>query len=109
MPADPAVAHWRKALVLVVLVVLVLFELYLLTIFLPHQWQDSVGHLITRVLGQANDQSAVTHPNLDQEVEQVLAQNSLPRILAYLIWGILFAGNTFLISRLSRALKKQSG
>lgn len=88
------------------LVVLTLTEVYLCVAFLPIRWQRAVDASLSHILPQDRDYSAITHPELDHEIEQVLQQNPYLRIAAYAAIVLLLAGNTFLWWRVQKSLRR---
>jgi hypothetical protein len=99
----------EKALFLPILAMLFLFEMYMLTAFLPKNWQHAINEqLVFPFDRESYEQSRVTHPNLEAEIDQVLRENPRLRIIGYLICVALLSGNTFLIVTVWRALKRKS-
>jgi hypothetical protein len=69
-------ARIQKALFIPILAVLFLFEIYMLTVFLPMNWQHSINEQIVVPFDRESyEQSKVTHPNLEEEIDQVLREN----------------------------------
>ena len=64
----------KRAVLTVVLVALVIVELYLFTGFLPTRWQVAINDTLCRILPQTYDHSVVTHPAIDQEIEQAMKE-----------------------------------
>ena len=95
-----------------VLATLVLLELYLCTGFLPMHWQYAINDAINGVLQHlrphAYDYSVVTHPAIDQEIDQVLRENTWMRMGLYVAFVAVLAVNTIAIVRLWRVLRRTS-
>ncbi len=92
----------KKATVIVLLIPLVLFEIYLCTAFLPLNSQHAIEKKTPRILPETHDWTPITHPNLDQEIEQVLREHFWLKVALYAITVILLAANTWVIYRLRR-------
>jgi hypothetical protein len=90
----------KRSLLLVLVVVLVVFELFLLEGFLPYDWRHPISEQLDRIFpAQRYD----PHPNMDWEIETVLRQHPLYRITLYLITAALATGNAFLIVKVWHA------
>jgi hypothetical protein len=83
---------------------LIIFEMYLMTGFLPAAWQHALNERLT-FHDEAYKQSVRTHPLLNEEIDQALRENLGLRIAVYLTFGVLLTGNTFLIWRVWGCLK----
>ena len=60
----------KRILLRILLIALVLAELWLLTGFLPQQWQESILARVDKLWpSQSNDYSRITHPSLDAELQ----------------------------------------
>jgi hypothetical protein len=97
----------KKASLVTLLVLLTLSELYLCTAFLPLGWQHAIDTRIPRILPELHDWTPRTHPNLDQEIEQVLREHTWLRITVYGFFAIVLAANTWLIRWSWRLLQAQ--
>jgi len=97
----------RKALLLFLLLILILLEIYLCTVFLPAQWQHAIKMRMPRILPESLDWTPITHPLLDQEIEQVLHEHIWLRITLYAVLAMLLAANTRLIWWAWRFLRRQ--
>ena len=95
----------KKILLVALLFPLVLFEVYLCTAFLPVQWQHAIDGKISRVLPESHDWTPVTHPNLDQEIDQVQREHIWLRIALYAVTVLLLGTNTWVIHRVWRLLR----
>jgi hypothetical protein len=95
----------KKIALIVLLIPLVLFEAYLCTAFLPIDWQHTIYKKIPRVLPESHDWTPITHPNLDQEIEQVLREHVWLRIGLYAVTIVLLVGNAFVIRWVWRFLR----
>ena len=98
----------KRIAVIALLVPLVLFEIYLCTVFLPLQWQHAIDDRIADVLPKSHDSTPVTHPLLSQEIDQVLREHTGLKMAFYAFTIALFAGNAWLICfvwRLRRPLE----
>jgi hypothetical protein len=99
----------QKALYISVLAMLVLFELYMLTAFLPKNWQHAINEqLIVPFDRESYDHSKITHPDLEWEIDQVLRESARLRIIGYIILVGLLSGNAFFIKRVWDMLKRKS-
>jgi hypothetical protein len=97
----------KKTLLIVLIVLLALLELYIGTAFLPMQWQHSINGKIVQLLPQSRDWAPITHPQIDQEIEQILREHIWLRISGYLFSAILLVVNAWLIRRVWRHLHAQ--
>ena len=70
----------RKALFIVLLISLLVFEICLCTVFLPLRWQHEINRAIVHVLPEKHDWTPITHPMLEQEIEQVLREHIWLRV-----------------------------
>jgi hypothetical protein len=95
----------KKALLIALLIPLILFEVYLCTAILPTQWQHAIDRKIPRILPEPHDWTSITHPNLDQEVEQVLREHIWLRMALYFVTGMLLVANAGVIRWVWRALR----
>jgi hypothetical protein len=89
------------------LLLLGILELWLATAYLPAKWQAAVGHAVSVVLPRHQDQSAVTHSALDQEIDQALRENIGLRLTFYAVVALLLAGNAALIVWVTRRLRSK--
>ena len=96
----------RKSLLTIVSIFLLLFELYLCTLFLPASWQEVIDRRIAAFWPQSPDWTATTHPQLQQEIDHVLQQHTVIRIVLSALPLILLLGNTWLIYKLWRYLSR---
>jgi hypothetical protein len=87
----------KKVVLTVALIALILVEIYLCTAFLPAKWQHAIGIPLSRILPKTHDQWAITHPALDDEIEQVLRDNPGVRVGLYTLFASLLGGNTLLL------------
>ena len=97
----------RKALFIVLLISLLVFEICLCTVFLPLRWQHEINRAIVHVLPEKHDWTPITHPMLEQEIEQVLREHIWLRVLLYAITLLLLAVNAWAIYRLVRLLRSE--
>jgi hypothetical protein len=101
-------ARIQKALYIPVLAMLILFEMYMLTAFLPKNWQHAINdRLIVPFDRESYEHSRTTHPGLEGEIDQVLRENPRLRITGYIIFVALLLGNALLMKRLLDALKRK--
>ena len=84
----------------VALLLLVGFEALLLSVFLPARWQFFSDHS-----SQEYKDSLTTHPNLDQEIQQVWNQHPRIRIAVIAIYGLVLSGNTLVLVKTWKALR----
>jgi hypothetical protein len=101
----------KKIVFIVLLIPLVLFEIYLCTAFLPMHWQHAINDRVANILPKSHDTTPITHPLLDQEIEQVLHEHIGLRMVLYAVTIALLTANTWLICliwRLLRAAQRQS-
>ena len=94
----------RRTSLVVIFVSLVIFEMYLMTAFLPTAWQHELNERLT-IHDFAYEQSIRTHPLLSQEIDQALRESLGLRIAVNLAFGVLLTGNTFLVWRVWRRLR----
>jgi hypothetical protein len=99
----------RTILLSTILGALLLFEAYLLTAFLPDNWQRTISRQFARLSEQSYQRSLVTHPLLEEEIRQTLEQHPGFEIALDLTFGVVLAGNTFLVAKTWRALRSGSG
>jgi hypothetical protein len=92
----------KKILVLVLLVPLALAEIYFCTAFLPFEWQRAINNKLPQILPNPPDQTLITHPNLDLEVEQVMREHIWVRLGLYCLTIVLMLANALLMRRLWR-------
>ncbi len=95
----------KKIALVALLIPLVLFEGYLCTAFLPLDWQHTIDMKIRRVLPESHDWTPITHPNLDQELDQVLHEHVWLKITLYFVTISLLVGNAFVIRWVWRHLR----
>jgi hypothetical protein len=95
---------FRKAILLVLLISLIVLELYFCTAFLPVHWQHSINDAISSTLPRSTDWTPITHPLLAQEIDQGLRENTWLRIAMYLITSIFLATTAWLIRRVWQLL-----
>ena len=114
---DCAILHsydgdMKRPALMTLFVVLVLVELYLGTGLLPKAWQytinDVVNGAVRHISSPRYDYSVVTHPAIDQEIEQALQESIWLRLSLYAVFAGLLAGNTFAIVRLWCVLGRAS-
>jgi hypothetical protein len=93
----------KKVPVALLLIPLVLFEVYLCTIFMPIGWQHAIDRRIPTIFPETSShQTSVTHPNLDREVEQVLQDHIWLQFVLYSFTVILLVANGLVIRKLWR-------
>jgi hypothetical protein len=92
----------KKAAIFAALILLLLFEIYLCTAFLPDPWQRAIIDHIPDVFPKSNSWTPITHPLLSQEIEQVLREHIGIRIVLYAITVGLLIWNAWLIRLLWR-------
>ena len=90
----------KRSFLLVLVVVLVVFELFLLEGFLPYEWHHPISVQLDRIFPS---QIYAPHPNMDWEIETVLRQHPTYRIVLYLITALLATSNALLISKIWKA------
>jgi hypothetical protein len=101
----------KKIVLIVLLIPLVLLEIYLCTAFLPMHWQHAINDRLANILPTSRGTTPITHPLLDQEINQVLHEHIRLRIVLYAITMTVLAANTMLIWhvwRILRATQRQS-
>jgi hypothetical protein len=96
----------RKILLVVALIALIVVEICLCAPFLPARWDAAIGTVATRIHPRARDQWDITHPALDQELDQVLRQDPGLRFSLYTLIALLLAGNTALLIWVWRLLRR---
>ena len=94
--------HAKRVALLVALLLLVGFEVLLLSVFLPARWQFFSDHS-----SQQYEHSLITHPNLDQEIQQVWNEHPRLRIAAIAIYGLVLSGNTLVLVKIWKTLKSR--
>src|SRR5258708_28800872 len=92
-----------KPLLIALLIPLILLEAYFCTAFLPLEQQHAINAKIPNILPQ-DSQTLITHPNLDQEVDQVVREHVSLRIAIYAVTIILLVANGWVIRSLWRPL-----
>ena len=95
----------KKAVFLVLLIALTLFEIYLCATLLPVQWQRAIEKRTPNILPDSHDWTPITHPLLSQEIEQVLHEHIGLRIALFAITVALLVGNGWAIRRIWRHLR----
>lgn len=98
----------KRIVLWILLLPLMLVELYLCSAFLPMRWQLAVQHALPRILPKPYDYSLITHPALEQEIEQVLRNNFGLQVAFNALLLLLLAGNTFLVIRVWKLLRHSS-
>ena len=73
----------KKVILTVLLVLLVVFEVCLCTVFLPLRWQHELNAAIVHLLPETHDGTPVTHPMLEQEMEGVWQGHVWMRVCSY--------------------------
>jgi hypothetical protein len=95
----------KKALLIVLLISLLMFEIYLCAVFLPLQWQHELNTVIVRFLPETHDWTPVTHPMLEQEIEGVLHEHLWMSVCLYGITLLLLAVNAWAIYRIVQLVR----
>jgi hypothetical protein len=95
----------KKTFAIAFLIPLILFEAYLCTAFLPLRWQYAINDVLVRLLPESHDWTPVTHPMLNQEIEQFLSEHVWIKVGLYAITLLLLAVNAWAIRRLLRLLR----
>jgi hypothetical protein len=90
----------KRAGLLVALLLLIGSEGLLLSVFLPTRWQFLSDHS-----SQKYEDSLTTHPNLDQEIQQVWNEHPRLRITVIAICGLVLSGNTLVLVKTLKALR----
>ena len=94
----------RRILLMMVFSAFIIFEMCLITAFLPAAWQRALSERLN-IHDESYKQSVRTHPQLIQEIDQVLRENLRLRIAVNLAFGVLLTGNSFLIWRVWGCLR----
>lgn len=81
------------------LVVLVSFELYLATAYLPARWQFATDKFLTHALLRQDSAPPATHPALDEEIHRVASRNPFFTIIVYAFITAVLLFNAFLIMK----------
>jgi hypothetical protein len=97
----------KRAALSFTLVVLVAFELYLATAYLPLRYQIAVGNVVSHTLFRQDVKPLTTHPALDEEVGRTVQQNLLLAIAVYAFITTLVVFNGFLILKALGSKPKQ--
>jgi hypothetical protein len=95
----------RKAALFTLLMPLTFAEIYSFTAFLPSHWQRAINDHVSDILPKSADWTPVTHPLLNQEIEQVLLDHVGIRIALYVVTTALLIGNALLIRSIWRLLR----
>jgi hypothetical protein len=98
----------KRTALRVLLLALIVVEIYLCSAFLPAAWQTVILQGLSHISPKKFDYSAVTHPALDYEIEDMLRKNVGLRVALYAVILLLLAGNTFLVTRVWRFLRLTS-
>ena len=98
----------KRVVPTIVLVALVIVELYLFTGFLPTRWQVAINDTLRHILPQTYDYSVVTHPAIDQEIEQAMKDHIGLRLIVWAVFTGMLAVNTFLIRWVWHLLRRIS-
>jgi hypothetical protein len=96
--------NMKKAPVVVLLIPLILFEIFLCSAFLPLKWQRAIDRKILGILSDSHDWTPITHPNLDQEIEQFLRDHLWLKFVLYSFTVLLLVGNALVIRKLWRTV-----
>lgn len=96
-----------RAAFFVLLVPLMLCEMYLLTAFLPMQWQRAINDSLLDMLPKSHDLTPITHPRLSEEIESVLREHVALRITLFAVTVVFLLGNAWLIRRVWRFFKTE--
>ncbi|MGB8128224.1 MAG: hypothetical protein WCG81_00355 [Candidatus Angelobacter sp.] len=83
----------KKIALALLFVVLLFAEIYLCSAFLPLSWQLTIQH----ALSEGHDQSQITHPDLEGEINQALRKHPGFRVAFYGILVLLVIANTFVL------------
>ena len=94
----------KRAILLVLLVVLAILELYLLTGFFPAGWQVAINDTLRQLLPHSHDFSDVTHPAMHQEIEQAMREGIGLRLAVWTVLGTILMVKLVLIRRVYRCL-----
>jgi hypothetical protein len=78
-------------------------DLWLLADLLPKRWQRAIDDEVSSIFCQFFDQSKITHPVLEQELDKIRGF----RAISYTLWGMLVIGDTALIFKTWRAVKRK--
>jgi hypothetical protein len=99
----------KKVALGALLTLLVLLELYICTAFLSMEWQNAINKYIPQIFPESRgDWTPITHPLLNQEIEQVIREHIWLRITLYALTVGLLAANAWLIRRVWRLLRNRS-
>ena len=86
-----------KIAFIALLLVLVLFEAYLCSTFMPPDWQDAIETNMLDALPITHDWMPITHPALKQEIERAVPEPEWARITFAFLTLTLLVANAFLI------------
>ena len=98
----------RKAVLLIVFIASMTFELFLCSAFLPIRYQVALQNRLSQLLPQQYDHSKITHPDLEGEIEHVLQENTAVRLALYTFITTLLAANSLLVFKTWKAVKSGS-
>ena len=90
----------KQARLLFALLVLVAAEA-----FLPAQWQSAISDRLLHGNPQY-DYSVITHPAIDQEIEQVIHEHVGLQVALYAFFVVLLAANSVLLVRAWNAMRR---
>lgn len=97
----------RVALKLAI-VVLLMTELYMCTRFLPNRWQVAIDQQLSQLLPKRKpDQWDITHPALNEEIQQVLEQRPWLRLIVFAFIAAILALNTMLLVWAWKTLRRK--
>lgn len=99
----------KKLALLTLLLLLTIAQAYLLTAFLPVNWQHAINDRMSNILPSSNDWTPVTHPLLSREIDQVLHDSVGLRAALYTLTAALLVGNVLLIRSVWRLLRGVKG
>jgi hypothetical protein len=97
----------RVALKLAIAVLLIT-ELYICTGFLPNRWQVAIDHTLSQLLPERKpDQWDITHPALNEEIEQVMQEHPRLKLIVVAFIAFILALNTMLLLWAWKALRRK--
>ncbi len=94
----------KRTVLIVLLISLVLSEMFLFTGFLPSAWQHAIYEPASKMFPETLDQTSITHPNLDREIQDALRNDVKLRLGLYLVIALTLTVNTVLIRLVWRKL-----
>ena len=94
----------KRSALRLMLLVLVLFELYFATAYLPFRWQSAIDRALAHTLLRQEAVRLTSHPALDEEIQSALRENLLAAVMVYACLTAVLLLNAFGILKTWNAL-----